>query len=404
MEPAAGSVTTPPPRRNYRTVIAIILVALIVLSASGAAAYILTRPQPVISVTGPQQAGSLPAGSPDLSFHISGRDFSLNSTISFQLDGKATPGAPKIVSDQSGSFQLDLLITDDWLVGQHTLTARDAQGYATKQGARLAILAAPVLSVTSLYSQGSVPAGSTGTAIEYAGKRFALNSPITLQLDGKPLQSATPITSDAFGRFNGGILVTAQLPLGTHTLTAQDAQGNVTKTAMTFVIVTQGVAGTPGPNGAPADDLSFSTYARVTGKGSDGQTFSFTQTLDITGNPDPAGGTVCSDQDDGQPVTYTGTLNNSSETYTETITFSCRGSYKHGQLTYVEIDTSDKFVLGNGVRCAASGSSVYGAFVGTFTNANTISGTYASSYFQANCTDSSYIYRASSTGTWTGGL
>ncbi|HEY7347955.1 MAG TPA: hypothetical protein VH599_06510 [Ktedonobacterales bacterium] len=392
-----------PPRKRHRKVIALVLAALVVLGAGGTAAFILTRPRPIITITGPQQSGSLPAGAPDTAFSVTGRDFTANSAITFLLDGNPAPGAPATRSDQTGSISVELPITDDWLLGRHTLTAKDAQGYLTKDGALLAVLAAPVLSVRSSYMRGSLPAGSNGTTLAFSGMRFALHALVTLQLDGKLLDTSSPVMSDGRGRIAGALSVDAKWALGTHSLTAQDAQGNVTQAAASLVIVDQGEAGTPGPKGAPADDISFGGYAHVSARDASGVSFSFTQLFMVTGRPDPAGGSVCALEDNGKPQTFTGTLDNSSETFTETITFTCRGTYKHGHLTYIEIGTSDKFVLGSGVRCASSGPYIYGAYDGTFSSPTTMSGVYAREYFQANCTDGTYIFRDSATGKWTGG-
>jgi hypothetical protein len=160
------------------------------------------------------------------------------------------------------------------------------------------------------------------------------------------------------------------------------------------------MAGTPGPNGAPADDSSFSLTAVVSVAVSSGQSYTFKQLLTILGNPDPAGGSVCSPGDNGQPNVYTGTLDNSSESFTETIILTCTGTYKDGHLTYTETATSDVFVVNNSLRCAAKGSYIYGALTGMFSSPTTISGSYHRDYFQADCSDGSYIYRNSETGTW----
>lgn len=410
--PASGAITAPPitlaptrsRRRRLLRLIALTLAVLLVLGASGTLAYVLTRPMPVITVTGPEEGGALPAGSPDMVFQVQGRDFSQNAAITFLLDGTPAPGAPATRSDSMGNVQVALPITDLWVLGQHALTARDAQGYTTKAAVLVMVLAAPVLSVISPYAQGSLPAGSTGTALDFSGKRFALDTTVTLLLDGMPLDTLTPIMSDSRGRISGMLSVSADWPLGTHSLTAQDAVGNMTKTAAALVIVPQGEAGTPGPNGAPPDDKTFGLTMTVTAKDTSGQAIDFSQFIIVTGHPDPAGGTPCSPQDTGpgQSQTYTGTLDNSTETFTEMITLVCQGTYMAGQVLYIEMGISDIFVLGSGMRCVDSTPYIYAAYQGNFTSAGAFSGVYYRDYFQADCPDGSAIYRNSAAGTWTG--
>jgi hypothetical protein len=77
---------------------------------------------------------------------------------------------------------------------------------------------------------------------------------------------------------------------------------------------------------------------------------SYSETLLVTGKPDPTGGTVCQSVDDGQPFTYIGNADNGI-TYRETYTLSCSGTYKGGKLSYTETTTSDKAVYSDGVSC-----------------------------------------------------
>jgi hypothetical protein len=404
--PPAISKPTPAPRPSRRLVLitALVLVALLVLGGGGAAAYLLTRPTPTLSVTGPTQSGSNPAGAPDTKLHVVGTGFTARSLITFFLDGKSLQGAPVVQTDGSGSFTADLPITDDWLLGQHTLSAKDGKDNGPKNAVTIVVLAAPVLTVTSQYQQSDTPAGSAGTTFTITGKRFALSSPVTLLLDGKPLAGQTPITSDDHGRVQAEILVGKDWAKGTHTFSARDTQGNATQGSAAVVVVAQGVAGTPGPKGAPADNASFDLGVSVTAKDSAGDDVSFQQFLIITGQPDPAGGKVCSAQDDGQPHTFDGTLSGGL-TFKETIVFSCKGAYKSGHLTYTETATSDQIVVSDGSVCTAQGAYIYGQFDGTFNDASTITGTYHRNYFNAPCRSNRFssLFRNTAQGTWTGG-
>ena len=225
-------------------------------------------------------------------------------------------------------------------------------------------------------------------------------------LDGKPVPGASSTQSDDHGKVDTRFSVTGDWALGNHAVTAQDAQGDTTQQSQPVVIVHPGEAGTPGPNGAPADNANFSVNVSGSETTTDGQTYTFTKTLQVTGHPDPAGGTVCGVDDDGQPHTYTDEqLTGTNLTITETITFSCTGSYKNGHLTYTETASSDKMVLSDGSVCVSPGAYVYEQLDGTFSDQSTVSGSSHSDYFQANCSSGRYvdIYRNPASGTWTGG-
>ncbi|HEY7125441.1 MAG TPA: zinc ribbon domain-containing protein [Ktedonobacterales bacterium] len=404
MPPPGISKPQAPRSRRPFIIAAIVLVALIILGGGGAAAFLLTRPTPTLSVTGPTQSGSNPAGAPDTKLHVSGANYTSRSLITFFLDGKSLQGTPTVQTDDNGSFAADLTITDDWLLGQHMLSAKDGKDNGPKNAVAVVVLAAPMLTITSQYQQGNTPAGSAGTTFTLMGKRFALSSQITLLLDGNPLAGQAPITSDDHGRVQVDITIGTDWSQAQHTFTAKDAQGNQTKSGAQVVIVPQGVAGTPGPKGAPADNESFTLIVNVSAKDSQGDDASFTQGLNITGQPDPAGGTVCGPDDDGQPHTFTGSVS-SGVTYTETVVFSCKGTYKSGHLTYTETAVSDKFTLSDGDTCTVRGFYVYGQFDGTFTDASNINGTYRRAAFNAPCQRGihfSSLFRNTAQGTWTG--
>jgi hypothetical protein len=126
----------PPPQKKSNTLrIALIaLAALIILGGVGTAAYLLTRPKPVITVNSDYKVGSTPAGATDTAFHISGQKFSGNSSITFLLDGNTAPDSQAVQSDGDGNVTTDLKVTKNWPMGTHTITARDASGYVTQTG------------------------------------------------------------------------------------------------------------------------------------------------------------------------------------------------------------------------------------------------------------------------------
>ncbi|HEU5367873.1 MAG TPA: hypothetical protein VFU69_05400 [Ktedonobacterales bacterium] len=406
------AVPQPPPRkrRSLRAavrkrlnprVIAVVVGVIVVLASASGGAYIFTRPRPVIQVTTDQPTGSRLTGSPDTDLQVTGRDFSANSAIFFLLDGKAAPGARQVTSDSHGGFFALLTITDDWSFSTHTLTARDAQGYATHDGVTVQVVPQPVLSVDSGYVEGSTPAGSVGTTFDVSGKRFTPNAAVTLLLDGKPQTLSQPLTSDATGHISAGLAVTADWALGGHVLTARDSQGYVTRSPTPLVVVRPGEADTPGPNGAPADDATFTLYFNV--QASDlisGQKLSFQVFANITGRPDPAGGAVCNlAYDNNRPFTTKGQFSN-GEKYTETMTTTCAGTYKSGKISYTETATSDQFKLASGVVCSTRHHFAYNVITGSYTTSG-FRGRYVSPGAVIPCSDGSSIIYDPLAGSWT---
>jgi FHA domain len=244
----------------------------------------------------------------------------------------------------------------------------------------------PVMTVTSIYRVGSTLAGSTGSVVHVSAHSFSGSSAITFLLDNLPVASTQHVSSDADGNVRADLTITTAWAVGNHILTAKDANGYATKVGMPVVIVPQGQAHTPGPNGAPPDDMSFTLNASMqthdagTGK----QLGSTTETLIITGKPDPSGGSVCQSLDDGQPHSYIGNAGNGI-TYRETFIWSCSGTYKGGKLSYTETATTDKVDFSNGISCVAHTHYVSEHLEGTFKSQNTISGTLSSDSITADC-------------------
>ena len=307
--PAERLPPAPMKRRRGRliAVVALILVLVLIVGAGGSLAYVLTRPKPVIQAQSSYAVGALLTGADGTSFHVTGQQFSDNATVIFLLDGQQAPGTATVQSDAQGSVQFDVDVTSDWAIGKHMLTARDSQGYITKVGI--------------------------------------------------PVQ-----------------------------------------------IVAPGVAGTPGPNGAPTDSLSFSMSITIqpqdaqTGK----QLDPFQTILYITGQADPAGGTVCQQGDDGKARSATVDLT-ASLFYIETMAFTCTGHYQSGQLTYSETLTTMIIQLSNGDACGAANVSIpYEKWDGTFSSTSTVSGTFTRSGLILPCLSGATFDFVAEKGTWIG--
>jgi serine/threonine protein kinase len=398
--PAAPGATQPP--RTRRVPLLWVVVALIVLLVGGgsaAAFVVLTAPHPEITVSSSYSGADL-GGPPDTVLHVNGQHFSGNSTITFLLDGAPAPGAQLAESDANGAFSVNLTITDDWTFNTHMLTARDASGHVTQSGVRITVVPQPVLNVKSDYQDGTVPAGSTSTSFDVSGKRFAPNTQVTLLLDGQPVPGSQPTPADARGRVQVTLVVTSDWSIGNHTLTAQDSQGNKTQTQTPLEIVHQGEAGTPGPNGAPADNATFTIFITIQAKDvGTGEKTSFTITLNVSQ------GKVCNNGvDTGQPQTTTHTFSDGTS-YKETYALTCKGTYKAGHLSYTETDTRDTFQLSDGGYCIAQTPRIEELLNGTFSSGSAISGTYKSDGYRITCPTVNTFYLTGAnaqTGTWKG--
>lgn len=262
----------------------------------------------------------------------------------------------------------------------------------------------PLISVSSAYKVGATPAGASGTVLHVSSQQFSSNTAVTLLLDGTPVPGARSVQSDANGNVKVDLTVTDGWGIGNHTLTARDANNYTTQTGVAVVVVPPGQAHTPGPNGAPPDDMSFSLSVSIqrqnasTGE----QLQTWNQTLLISGRPDPAGGTVCQSRDDGQSHTDRGDLGNGI-TYTDTYVWTCSGTYKGGKLSYNETVTSDKYDFSTGVSCTANTPYTYEHLDGSFIDHSTVSGTYAGDSLYLNCSNGkSFTLSDPRKGSWTG--
>ena len=399
--PLAPVASAPPPQRRRSPVFWLVIALLVLLGGGGGvtALVVLTTPHPVITVSSSQ--GSPKDGlPPDTILLVRGQHFSGGSTITILLDGSPAPGAQLLQSDGDGAFTTQVTITDDWTFEKHTLRAKDAQNHVTQDGFLITVIPQPVVTVQSQYHRGDTPTGSDTTSFTLDGKRFAPRSTVTFLLDGQPLPGSQPKSANEKGQVQIMVAVTSDWPLGTHTVTAQDDQGNRTQAGTPLEIVHQGEAQTPGPNGAPSDDASFtiSVTVQATNVGT-GEQSSFTFSLSVSN------GQVCDNaNDDGQPHTATHTFSDGTS-YKETSVYTCSGTYKAGHLTYTETDTSDTFDLSDGGYCVATTPRVNTLLDGTFSSATAISGDYKSDRYRINCprVNTFYLIGANAeNGTWSG--
>ncbi len=264
----------------------------------------------------------------------------------------------------------------------------------------------PVISVTSMYHVGSTPAGSTSTVLHVSGQKFSANSPITFLLDDRTVPGIPMVQSDANGNVSTNLTVTNSWSVGNHRLTARDASNDTTKSDFPVTICQQGECNTPGPNGAPPDDMTFTLIVSIKGQNiTNNKPFNSQQILIITGKPDPAGGTVCQWVDTGSlsQTTYN-ILSNNNAPYTEKLSSSCSGTYKGGKLSYTETINSKQVSLPKGVTCTLSNPYTFEQLQGIFMTSNTFNGNVSLSGVTAPCSDGSSVTSNAVKGTWTGQL
>jgi hypothetical protein len=291
----------------------------------------------------------------------------------------------------------------------------------------------PLISVTSDYQLGRVPAGAASTALHVAGRQFSSNSAITFLLDGEPAPGSQIVPSDQNGAFEADLTITAKWKPGSHQLTARDATGATTQAGVRVMIVQPGEAHTPGPNGSPANDtplftLHITVDAQSTASQSGNPTgflptyrFAFLGSgslvdiptiLTVHGQPDPAGGAVCNlPNDDGQAhisdftFTLVQGLDNSIGpviTIHTSLTRTCTGTYKGGKISYTETITSYQESSSNGPTCTLPTPTIAQQLQGAINSATTASGTYSAPALTATCSDGTTdTVSDAETGTWT---
>ena len=290
----------------------------------------------------------------------------------------------------------------------------------------------PLISVTSEYQVGRVPAGSATTTLQVDGRQFAANSAITFLLDGQPAPGSQIVPSDGNGSFEADLTITARWKIGAHQLTARDMNGNVTRSGVNVQVVQPGAAHTPGLNGAPADDTSrFMLYITTIPQGNESNGIAFAPVisagggggpvmLTIQGRPDPAGGAVCDPQnDDGQPHTIDysavsqvivlpdGSTVNVSNFFSnglqkQTTEYTCSGTYQGGKISYTETNPIYQETYTNGVTCSLTAPRIVYQLQGAFVNPGIASGVYTVPASSVPCSDGSSEQVSAETGTWTG--
>ncbi len=263
----------------------------------------------------------------------------------------------------------------------------------------------PLINITSNYKAGNAPAGANGTVLHISGQQFSSNSAITFLLDGQAAPGNPGARSDSNGNFRADVTITSAWSVGTHTLTARDASNYSTQHSVSVTVVQQGQANTPGPDGAPPDDASFRLNIIVQAATPDiADPFAINPVLIITGHPDPEGGTVCSPDDSGQSFTRNSTGFNGTP-YTQLTTATCSGTYKAGQISYIETDTSAKGSFqsnGVNVNCVLNNPTVDLRLTGAYAGNDTFKGTFNAPKIPYICDQQGYTFsQVALQGTWT---
>lgn len=262
----------------------------------------------------------------------------------------------------------------------------------------------PTISVTSQYYDNGTIAGATDTTLHVTGKQFAANSAITFLLDSTAIRQDMQALSNASGNFTTDLTITSDWSVEHHRLTAHDASNNTTSTSTEISIVQQGYNKTPGLNGSPTNTATFK-IATVTHWQSNGTVNTYEPELDITGQSDSQGGSVCAPGDDGsqQKDQFAGP---NGTTVTDTYTTTCSGTYKNGHLTYNEALNTDVYTDDGGSCTLTASQSSWRQWTGDYTTSHQFSGTIVENSVDGNhynCTGDLTISTSSgATGTWTG--
>lgn len=149
---------------------------------------------------------------------VSGTGFNASSTITIYFDGNSVTSA---ITDANGSFHNATMTIPRANHGDHTITARDATGYAP--GVTYTIL----IEVTASQTTAAV-----GSRVTLTGKGFAANSSITLYMDGTAVSLSLATTNNAGGFIGAFTVPTAAR--GEHTLEVIDNNGNSATTKLTI--------------------------------------------------------------------------------------------------------------------------------------------------------------------------
>lgn len=271
----------------------------------------------------------------------------------------------------------------------------------------------PTIAVTSVYHLNELPAGASSTTLSVRGLHFSGNEAINFFLDGGQVFNLPPLESDGSGAFTFTLPIGKDWTIGKHVLTASDADHYLTKQGSAIEVVAAGEADTPGPNDAPPDSASFKIKTTFSGTVLDtGDPYSGSETLTVTGQPDPAGGAVCGEHDDGLPYVQHSTLGGTGSLagtpYTETETRTCAGTYQGGHLSETVTVTSDHISFfdpyGNQAICTTQAPYDYSTVQGTFTSPNEISGTFSTVDVRYTCSNNDWIIIYATAGSWSGSV
>lgn len=249
-----------------------------------------------------------------------------------------------------------------------------------------------------------IPTGSTSTMLQVGGRRFSPNAAITFLLDGQPAPGAQPVQSEAHGNFHADLTITAGWSFEAHRLAARDARGKTAQQRVAVTIVPPGEANTPGPNGAPPNDASFTITITILNGSSPHLPGNPQNLVLVMGRPDPAAGTVCGPMDDGPPHSYPDP-NNAG--VTDTTTTTCSISYKGGKLIYMRMVLQFGFT-GSGGTCSTTAEAPWMYHLeGLFTSPTSLSGmgTMSHGTEPSTCLGmAGSVLPVNETSTWTGTL
>ncbi len=271
----------------------------------------------------------------------------------------------------------------------------------------------PVISISSSYHVGALPAGSTNTMLHFTGQHFSGNSAITFLLDDTPAPGAPSALSDQNGNVSVDLPITLAWTPGEHLLTARDASNYISQTGVLLDIVAQGAANTPGPLGAPPDDSGFMLTLSSQGQYNQGLgPFTNNEVLIVIGHPDPTGGSVCQAANNGRIQHYGNLMTSNGTSFDEDIATTCTGTYKSGKITYAETITSDTITLhnnGNQAVCILQNAHTIEELSGNFVVGGNFSGQISFDSippqdFSCPANSSSYAYFSyvGGSGTWSG--
>lgn len=293
------------------------------------------------------------------------------------------------------------------LAHQQAMTIPQRQAQATPATSQATPLPrpTPAIMLASLYHVGENPAGATGTTLQISGDHFAPHVGMAFLLDGEPAPGSQVVQSDDAGQAQADVVITAGWSIGTHVLSAQEATDpdHLSSNGVTLVVVAQGQAGTPGPNGAPPDGMSFVLSLTVSPIDTSTKATlpSFYDTLTVLGRPDPKGGLVCDEQHDtGQPIETKSRGGGLS--YVVTYVATCSGTYKGGRLSYTETATSFQLVYASGLTCQAQVPVVLQSLEGSFLDGTTVNGSFRADALDFTCSNGQSSTNAPQTGAWSG--